>query len=36
MKLTARYAGITVKGGESFNVQFPRNGGTARSAQSGA
>ena len=36
VKLTARYAGITVRGGESFNVRFPRNGGTARSAHSGA
>ncbi len=36
MKLTARYAGLTVKGGESFNVQFARNGRTARSAHSGA
>ena len=27
MKLTARHAGVTVKGGESFNIRFTRGDG---------
>lgn len=30
MDLTAHYPGVTVKGGESFNIRFPRRGAAAR------